>query len=95
MNTLSKTLLLGSCALGLAALPWVLPASAQEAPPSGQQPGPNEGSSKQPDGQGGHHHEPVKNHEEAKRRFNPQNDPDITITDNGDGTYGFSHVFRR
>lgn len=95
MRRLVGLTLITGLGVGLGVLPWVVPAAAQQAPARpGEQPGPNQGDPKQPDGNGGHHHEPVRNLDEAKQRFNPHNDPNITISDNGDGTYAYRHTFR-
>lgn len=37
---------------------------------------------------------PVRNVDEARARWNPNNDPSTVITDNGDGTYRVVHTDR-
>lgn len=79
----------------ISAAPWVaLAASADEHQPDKAATPGSPGGPPAP-GEEAHDHPQPRNVDEARRYYNPQNDPDISVHDNGDGRWRISHVTRK
>jgi hypothetical protein len=77
--------------LGVATAPWGwMSASADEHRPETAGTPERPGGPPAP-GEAGHSHENPRNTEEARRYFNPSNDPNIHVRDNGDGRWKITY----